>query len=126
MERTVALKKLEKLLGKKMAWRINPRAPTPEEREAAKLALPAARAKREAAEAEKNARYRAILDGDAEYQRLVIAHRESRKESEAIAGAISYRKITVGRTEGMFFMVRAEGDSWEEVIAKLTPEKVAM
>ena len=44
MERTVALKKLEKLLGKKMGWRINPKAPTAEERTAAKLALPAARA----------------------------------------------------------------------------------
>jgi len=42
----------------------------------------------------------------------------------AIAGKLTSHKITVGTSggkglAGMFFMVRAEGDSWEEIIGKL-------
>ena len=39
MERKVAINKLTKLLGKKLGYRIDDRAPSPEERTAARAAL---------------------------------------------------------------------------------------
>lgn len=124
MERTVALKKLEKLIGKKMAWRINPKAPTPDERAAARLALPPAIAERDTLRKQQTDRQRAILEGDEEYQRLIIATKEASAIADRLSSLTRAFKITVGDTSsGLFFMVKAEGDSWEDVIAKLTAKK---
>jgi hypothetical protein len=120
MERTVALKKLGALLGKKMGWRIDPKAPTPEDRAAAQAALPQAIEERKRLQEQRQARYDAILAADAEYQQLLAAHREAVKRAECLAGITRHRKITVGTSEGMFFLVTAEGDSWEEVLGKLS------
>ena len=68
MERAVAVKKLVKLLGKKFGYRIDNKAASREEREAAQEALKPAWAKRDALRDQKDARYRAILAADAEYQ----------------------------------------------------------
>lgn len=125
MERNVALKKLEKLLGKRLCWRINPKAFTPEEREAAKTAFLAAAAERKRLTELREARYQAILAADAEYQSLREQEREARKRSEHLSGVMMSRKITVGIDNGLFFHVKAEGDSWEEVIAKIAADKVA-
>ncbi len=125
MERTVALKKLERLLGKKLGWRIDAKAPTLEEREAAKAALPLAIEERNKLKEQREVRYQAILAGDEEYQRLKAAHRAASERTDNLSGVTRHRKITVGVNSGMFFLVRAEGDSWEEVIDKLTTEKVA-
>lgn len=125
MERTTALKKLERLLGKKLAWRINPKAPTPEERETATAAFPEAAAERKRLTELREARYKAILDGDAEYQSLRAQERAARERTDNLSGIMRCRKITVGTNEGIFFLVKAEGDSWEEIIGKLTTENVA-
>ena len=125
MDRTTALKKLERLLGKQLAWRINPKAPTPEEREAAKAEFPAAAAERKRLTELREVRYKAILEADAEYQSLRTQERVARDRSEKLSSIIFCRKITVGLNNGLFFHVKADGDSWEEVIGKLTPEKVA-
>lgn len=125
MERTVALKKLERLLGKKLGWRVNPNAPTPEARAEAKSALPSAREERDRLKVERDARHRAILEADAEYQALNIAAKAACERVDKLFGTTCHYKITVGISLGWAFEVKAEGDSWEEVIGKLTTEKVA-
>jgi hypothetical protein len=126
MERTVALNKIRKLLGKEYSYQINPKAPTPEEREAAKAALPAARELHKALDDKKQARLEALLKGDAEYQALREQTTVALRNRNDLSGTLhAYKKITVGNTVGgMFFSVKAVGDSWEEVIAKLTKAKV--
>lgn len=125
MERTVALKKLERLLGKKLGWRINTKAPSPEERAAAKAALPAAIEERNKLKELRDARHREILAADAEYQRLLVAAKAAVEEVDRLSSTTRHYKITVGVDLGWAFEVKADGDSWEEVIGKLSPQKVA-
>jgi hypothetical protein len=125
MERAVALKKLGNLLGKKLGYRVDPRAPGRDEREAAKAQLPAAYEKRNKLRDEKEARLTAILAGDAEYQRLKAEFAAAQKTVEQLGSIIRHHKITVGTSEGLFFVVKAEGDNWEEVIEQLQPKRVA-
>jgi hypothetical protein len=121
MERTVALNKLRRLLGKEYGYRINPKAPTQEERAAAREAVPAARELHKELAAKKQARLEALLIGDAKYQELAKQTREAQKNREYLECNMRGCKITVGKSvAGLFFSVQAEGDSWEEVIAKLT------
>lgn len=125
MERAVALKRLERLLGKKLGWRINPKAPTQEEREAAKAELPLAIEDRNALKEQRHARYQEILAADSEYQRLYGAHKAASERVDKLSSITRHHKITVGTSNGLFFVVKAEGDSWEEIIDKLTAKKVA-
>jgi len=125
MERTVALKNLERLLGKKLGWRVNPKAPAAEERAAARAAIPAAREERDRLKEQRDARHRAILEADAEYQSLHTAAKAASENVERLSGITSHYKITVGISHSWCFEVKAQGDSWEDVIAKLTPERVA-
>lgn len=126
MERSVAIKKLEKLIGKKLGWRINPKAPSAEDREAARLALGPAIAERDALKEKRDARYQEILAADAEYQSLKADHKAAAEKADRLSGLTRFFKITVGDTSsGLFFLVKAEGDSWEDVIAKLTAKKKA-
>ncbi len=125
MERTVALKKLEKLLGKKLGWRINSKAPSPEDRQAARLALTSAIEERNNLKTRREVRYQEILAADAEYQTLKTAHKAASEKADQLSSMTRHFKITVGTSEGIFFLVKAEGDSWEEVIDKLAKEKVS-
>lgn len=125
MERTVALKKLEKLLGKNLGWRINPKAPTQDERAAAKAAVPSVIEARKSLEAQRDARREAVLAADEEYQTLLSAAKAAMENAKQILSTTRRYRITVGTLESGFFLVKAEGDSWEDVIAKLAPEKVA-
>jgi hypothetical protein len=119
MERAVAVKKLVKLLGKSLGYRINDKAPTREERAAAQEASKSAVAERNALKEKRDERYRAILAADAEYQRLHAEHKAASERVDRLWSITRHYKITVGTTTSMFFHVRAEGDSWEEVIDKL-------
>ena len=123
MERTVALKKLERLLGKKLGWRINAKAPTAEQRAEAQTALALARKERNELLEKTEARHKVIVEADAEYQQLKTAHRAARDKVDRLGSITRHFKITVGVHTGMFFVVRAEGDSWEDVIAKITEKK---
>jgi hypothetical protein len=114
----VPTKKLVALLGKNVAWRISKTALPPEERAALSEKLPALRDLKKSAEERMNAR-RAELLKDAEYQRLVAEYKAAREASEQAASKTHHRPICVGTSSGMFFMVKAEGDTWAEVIAKL-------
>ena len=123
MERSVAIKKLGKLLGKKLGYRVNSKAPTPEERTAAKTEMAAAVEERNKLKARRDERYKAILAADAEYQNLFAAHRAASEHTDRLSSIMRSHKITVGISESLFFVVKAEGDTWEEVIGKLTVEK---
>ena len=123
MERTVAIKMLGKLLGKKLGYRVDTKAPTPEEREVAKATLSPAIEERNKLKEQRDARYKAILAEDTEYQNLFAAAKAASKRVEELSSITRHRKITVGTSEGMFFLVKAEGDSWEEVIDKLTTKE---
>lgn len=121
MERAVAIQKITKLLGKGVCWRVDPKAPSREEREAAKAGMAAANAERNAIQAKRDARYRAILEADAEYQALQAACEAARNRRNELLSLSHHYKITVGTiVGGMFNHVKAQGDSWEEVIGKLT------
>ena len=127
MERIVAIRKLRKLIGKGFAYRINPKALTGEEREAAEAELKLATAEMVRVRAERDDRYKAILAADPEYQRLLAAHNEAYKRQKKLMGDVHSRKISVGDTSsGFFYLVNAEGDSWEEVIDKLTAKASAL
>lgn len=122
MERTVALKKISRMLGSKMRYRIDPKAPTPEEKSQARAELPGAIEARDELVKQREARYEAILAADAEYQRLKVESKAAKDRVGKLHGITSRWKFTVGTTTSLFFIVKAEGDSWEEVIDKLKPK----
>ena len=123
MERSVALKKLGKLLGKSMGYRVDPKAPDAEEREEAGVELKAVVEARTEAQLKMDARRREILAADAEYQALKASYDETRKRAERLQGMTNYYRFTVGVSNGMFFMIKAQGDSWEEVIATVAKDR---
>jgi len=120
MERAVAVKKLGKLLGKGMGYRVDLKAPTADEREEVTKQLPAVRAAREQAERALDERKRTLLTADPEYQTLLAAYRQARKHADEMFSVVHHYRFTVGTSNGMFFHIRAQGDSWEEVIEKVT------
>ena len=123
MERAVAVKKLSKMLGKSLGWRINPKAPTREEREEAKQRLPALSAARQEAEKAMNDRRQAVLAADQEYQALTATWKDAKQKADKAYSLTHFFKFTVGTSNGMFFMVEAQGDSWEDVIATLEAKR---
>ena len=121
MERAVALKRVAKILGKNMGYRVDPKAPREAEREAARRELRVVSAEREASKTAMEDRRKAVLDADVEYQRLKAEHDALSKRYGDLQCKTSHFKITVGvSVAGLFFSVKAQGDTWEQVIAKLT------
>jgi hypothetical protein len=119
MERVVAIKRLGKMLGKSLGYRVDPKAPTREEREEAHRQLPALTAAKKEAEKAMADRREAILAADKEYQDLVAAWKEAKLNADKAFSLTHHFKFTVGTSNGMFFHVKAQGDSWEDVIEKL-------
>jgi hypothetical protein len=72
-----------------------------------------------------NARRIEILQADAEYQQLRTAYADAVKCCERLYSMTTHYRFTAGTSNGMFFMIKAQGDSWEEVIAKLTEKQDA-
>lgn len=126
MERKIAVMRLGKLIGKGFGYRVNAKAPTPEERAEARALLPAAIEERNALREKRRIRHEEILAADAEYQRLSAEARVADEKVGKISSTTRHFKFTVGRTIGnLFFQVMAEGDSWEDVIDKLAKKKAA-
>jgi len=48
-----------------------------------------------------------------------VAHRGARDTRHKASALVSRFRITVGMTSDLFFHVKAQGDSWEDVIAQL-------
>jgi len=120
MERSVAIKKLGKLLGKSLGYRVDPSAPTSEGREEIKRQLPTMNFAKQQAEQIMRERQEAILAGDAKYQELVAIYKDAKKRAADAFSVANHFKVTVGRTtEFGFFHIEAQGDSWEDVIETL-------
>ncbi len=119
----VPVKTLVKLLGKNAAWRVSKTALPPEEREILKAKLPELRGLAAMAEERMNARRKELLQ-DPEYLRLLEAHKFARDASQQAAGRVHHRPICVGISNNLFFTVKAEGDTWPEVVGKLLGDKV--
>lgn len=119
MERAAALKKLTKMFGKKLGYRINAKAPSREEREVARAECLVACKTRDDLLKRMKARADALMDSDAEYQALKAECKIAQEDADRL-GAISRRvKIEVMTNEGLFWHHRADGDSWEEIFEKL-------
>jgi len=125
MERAVAIKKLGKILGKSLGYRVDLKAPDQDDRDEARAKMREVAPERDALKAAVEARREAILQADAEYQRLKAELKNASKTYADLAEITSHYRFTVGTSSGMFFTVRAQGDSWEEVIAKLTAKQAA-
>jgi hypothetical protein len=82
--------------------------------------LPDATARRKALSEQLEARKVEILQADARYQQLKSDHTQANKVCNDLLSRIRHYRFTVGTSSGMFFVVKAQGDSWEDVIAKLT------
>lgn len=119
MERTVAVKKLTKLLGKSLGYRVDLKAPDEDDRVEARAKLKIANAERDAVSKQKEARMQEILQADAEYQRLKAAQAEARKRCDDLLAITCRYRFTAGVSNSLFFHIKAQGDSWEEVIGKL-------
>lgn len=124
MDRSVALNKLKKILGKNLGYRVDANAPSKDERAAAQAELIATHDRFEKLKEQREARFQAVLAADQEYQRLKAECTAERDRREKLAAISRQYKFTVGTTSSMFFMVKAEGDSWEEILTKLKPAKV--
>lgn len=118
MERAVALKKLGKILGKSLGYQVDPKAPDQDERDEALAKLRDEIPKRDVLKKQLQDRLVEVLKADAEYQRLKVAYDEAKKCCDGLFSITRHYRFTVGTTNGMFFHIKAEGDSWEQVIAK--------
>lgn len=123
----VPTRRLQKLLGNKAAWRVNPKAP-----DAAGRAAAAAVAEDLANDAKSaldamNARREELLKADAAYQTLRADYDAAKKARDDNSGRRHWYPISVGTISGVagmdFFHVKAEGDTWDEVIKKLESSK---
>lgn len=119
MERAAAIKKLSKILGKSLGYRVDLKAPDQDDRNEARAKLPDATAKRKALSEQMEARRIAILQADAEYQQMKADHADAKKICDDLFAITCHYRFTVGTMGSIFFSVKAQGDSWEEVIAKL-------
>ncbi len=124
MDKSAAIKKLSKILGKGFGYRENPKACTKEDREKAKAELKIASAERQKLKQALYDRELELKKGDEEYQKTLAAYREAGKRTSALSAKAHNYRITVGNRMDAggfgFFSVKAEGDNWQEVVEKAT------
>lgn len=119
MERSVALKKLGKLLGKSLGYRVDPKAPDQEQRDEARAKLRVEVEKKKLLDKQKVDRMTFLLTSDPEFQRLKTEYAAQSKVCSDLQSITMHYRFTVGTMGSMFFSVKAQGDSWEEVIKKI-------
>lgn len=119
MEKSVAVRKLHKILGKGFGYRVDPKALKREGREKAQEELKAALAERNKARDDLEARRLEILASDQEYQKRLAAKKAAQARVDALSARAHRQPITVGVSNSMFFLVKAEGDNWQEVLEKV-------
>jgi methyl coenzyme M reductase subunit C-like uncharacterized protein (methanogenesis marker protein 7) len=125
MERNAALKIIQKLMGnpKGFGYRVDSKALDAEHRAAAKVELEILTAIQKDATDRMEERKRHLLQ-DPTYVELVEKAKAVRKHVDEVRGEVYARKITVGISNSLWFSVKADGDSWEEIIKKLSADKV--
>ena|SRR5579864_1169478 len=112
------LKQLKDALGSNLAYRINDHALDAAGRAAKHVELTAVAARFKDANERMEARRRELLS-DPIYRELQASVTELRKARDELAGYMHARKYSVGACSGMFFHVKADGDTWGEVLEKL-------
>lgn len=119
MTRQEAWQRLVRLFGEKRAgYRVAKAISSPEKRQKAKEAADALHARWTDVKTRREARAKELLS-DSLYQELEAESRALyRARDQALAEAGAYR-FTIGTSDGMFFHVSAQGDTWEECFAKL-------
>jgi hypothetical protein len=116
------LSKLCKLLGEHAAYKFDPKAPDADERKAARELIPGARLQWESYRDARKERADYLLANDDEYQRLKAAEKTARESYDKVSSVTHKYKCTAGTSSSMFFHVKAQGDTWAEVFAKLEGE----
>lgn len=124
MNQTQALSLLKRVIGPKLGYRIDNKAPDADERERLRERFLAARDAAKAAGEAMTARRAAVLKADAEYQRLKEASIAANKARDDVP-SYHRKRITVGRSGSLFFNVEADGDNWDEVVAKVCKKEQA-
>jgi hypothetical protein len=124
MERHIAIKKLTRLLGKNLGYRVDPKAPENDERMDARRKLRATRETQNELREKVRSRCNALLAADEEYQRLKAEFNEASKTCDELSAISNHYRFTAGVMNSAFFVIKAQGDSWEEVIAKVQKDGV--
>ena len=126
MNQAQALAKAMTLLGtKKVGVRVDNRALVGDDLAQMCIDANAAADERRAAEAARTARLNALLAADAEYQALKKAHAVAVERHETMRSQCHRRRIEIVRTGGMFTVVEAQGDNFEDAVAVLQRNRVA-
>ena len=120
MDKSTALRKLRKILGKKFGYREAPTALVGEQRAQALIDMKGAQQQLQEARRQLTERREALLQIDPEYQRLLGVVRLADSEARLCQSVAYVRRITVGTVGELFFHVEAEGDNWQEVVDKVT------
>ena len=120
MKQTTALAKLRRLLGNKLAYRVDGKAATADARSAAQQAARQLAGQRQAAQELLDQRRAAVLAADEEYQRLKQLVRSLSTEHARLRSIVLSSPITVGVMDHGFLNVKAVGDTWAEVVDKVT------
>ena len=119
MDRSTALKKLTRILGKRASWRVYDAPSSPDKRQAAMAEKDRLKADVEAIER----RRREILDAIPELKELHQKERELRKALDRARSYSHYYRYIVGINIGIGLEVKAEGDSWEDIFRRLEQKK---
>ena len=123
MTRAEALKKVRKLLGPKAAIEVKEGITSPDRRQAASEEGRIISAEVKALSDRMEGRRQMLLAADDLYQSLLKEYRALKKRHNELTGEMLRYRFTTGRINGAggisFFHVDAQGDTWEEVIAKL-------
>jgi len=132
MTREQAIKKLRKIIGPNVYWRIGERLSRPEDREAASTKGKELRAAQVDIEERMKVRRETVLAADADYQAIKAEYKTNHDAREHLrkSGRVAYWRFEVGTTDAMgglrISRPKAYGDTWEEIFATLeAPKKVA-
>lgn len=120
MERTTAIKRLQKRFGPKFMYRVADKPSSAEARAEHWQLFQQTKAEVEAL----NAREKEIIDAIPEIQDIRAKRRELIQTRERARGWASYYRYQVGTNmHGFAFAIEAQGDSWEDIFRKLEEKK---
>jgi hypothetical protein len=123
VNKTQALAQLRKLYGDNVGYRVNKGAKPAAERKIASDKANALYPEQQRLIEARNARAKALLDADVEYQGLVAAVRRVTAEREALQSVSFMCPISVGVISPLAFHIKIEGDNWEEVVQEAKAKK---
>lgn len=104
-----------RLFGSRATWRYDKSAPQAEERDAHRLEATRLQGELVIAMRARDDRMK-VLAQDPEYVQLRDEAQRLHTARETAAGNALRHRVTVGRTNGMFFEVIAVGDNWQDAI----------